>query len=87
MIKHFTGKSTVLTWSDYQFQTNLDEGDLHADGLETGAVMRRRAAFPRGLLGTVWILAEWTPAPTALGVRMRPPVRAALAWKETWLVE
>ena len=28
MVNHLTGKSTLLTWSDYQFQTDLDDGDF-----------------------------------------------------------
>jgi len=28
MMNHLTGKSTVLNWSDYKFQTGLDDGDF-----------------------------------------------------------
>ena len=28
MVNHLTGKSTVLTWTDYQFQTDLEESDF-----------------------------------------------------------
>jgi outer membrane lipoprotein-sorting protein len=28
MVNHLTGKSTVLTWTDYQFQTDLEENDF-----------------------------------------------------------
>ena len=33
MINQVTGKGTVLTWSDYQFQTDLNEGDFTQTGL------------------------------------------------------
>ena len=33
MVNHLTGKSTVLTWTDYQFQTDLDAGDFTQTGL------------------------------------------------------
>ena len=33
MVNHLTGKSTLLTWTDYQFQTDLDEGDFTQTGL------------------------------------------------------
>ena len=33
MVNHVTGKSTVLTWSDYQFGTDLDAGDFTQTGL------------------------------------------------------
>ncbi len=33
MVNHLTGKSTVLTWTDYQFQTDLDDGDFTQTGL------------------------------------------------------
>ncbi len=33
MVNHLTGKSTVLTWNDYQFQTDLDAGDFTQTGL------------------------------------------------------
>ena len=33
MVNHLTGKGTVLTWSDYQFRTDLDEGDFTQTGL------------------------------------------------------
>ncbi len=32
MVNHLTGKSTVLTWSDYQFQTGLEESDFTQTG-------------------------------------------------------
>ena len=28
MVNHLTGKSTVLTWTDYQFQTDLNDSDF-----------------------------------------------------------
>ena len=33
MVNHLTGKSTVLTWSDYQFGTELNERDFSQTGL------------------------------------------------------
>ena len=33
MVNHVTGKNTVLTWSDYQFGTDLDAGDFSQTGL------------------------------------------------------
>lgn len=33
MVNHLTGKSTLLTWTDYQFQTDLDDGDFTQTGL------------------------------------------------------
>ena len=33
MVNHLTGKSTVLTWADYQFQTDLNENDFTQTGL------------------------------------------------------
>ena len=33
MVNHVTGKSTVLTWTDYQFRTDLDERDFTRTGL------------------------------------------------------
>ncbi|MCY3818424.1 MAG: outer membrane lipoprotein-sorting protein [Gammaproteobacteria bacterium] len=33
MVNHLTGKSTVLTWSDYQFGNDLDAGDFSQTGL------------------------------------------------------
>ena len=33
MVNHLTGKSTVMTWADYQFQTDLDERDFTKTGL------------------------------------------------------
>ena len=33
MINHVTGKSTVLTWTDFQFQNNLDDNDFTRTGL------------------------------------------------------
>ena len=33
MVNHLNGKSTVLTWADYQFQTDLDAGDFTQTGL------------------------------------------------------
>ena len=33
MVNHLTGKSTDLTWSDYQFRTDLDDGDFTQTGL------------------------------------------------------
>ena len=34
MVNHLTGKSTVLTWSDYRFGTDLDERDFTKTGLK-----------------------------------------------------
>ena len=34
MVNHLTGKSTVLNWSDYQFQTKLNERDFTRTGLQ-----------------------------------------------------
>ena len=34
MVNHLTGKSTVLTWTEYQFQTDLDAGDFTQTGLK-----------------------------------------------------
>lgn len=34
MVNHLTGKSTVLTWSDYQFRTKLKERDFSKTGLK-----------------------------------------------------
>lgn len=33
MVNHLTGKSTVITWADYQFQTDLDDRDFTKTGL------------------------------------------------------
>ena len=33
MVNHLTGKSTVLTWADYAFGTDLDAGDFTQTGL------------------------------------------------------
>ena len=33
MVNHLTGKSTVLTWADYEFGTDLDAGDFTQTGL------------------------------------------------------
>lgn len=33
MVNHLTGKSTVLTWTDYAFRTGLDEGDFSQTAL------------------------------------------------------
>ena len=33
MVNHVTGKTTVMTWADYQFQTDLDEHDFTKAGL------------------------------------------------------
>ncbi len=33
MVNHLTGKSTVLTWTDYQFQTDLEDGDFSQTAL------------------------------------------------------
>ena len=32
MVNHLTGKSTVLTWTDFQFQTDLDDRDFTQTG-------------------------------------------------------
>ena len=34
MVNHLTGKSTVLTWTDYQFRTKLNERDFTRTGLQ-----------------------------------------------------
>ena len=34
MVNHLTGKSTVLTWADYQFRTKLKERDFSKTGLK-----------------------------------------------------
>ena len=34
MVNHLTGKSTVLTWSDYDFRTKLNERDFSRTGLK-----------------------------------------------------
>ncbi len=34
MENHLTGKSTVLTWADFQFQTDLDDRDFTQTGLK-----------------------------------------------------
>ena len=34
MVNHLTGKSTVLTWTDYQFGTNLDDRDFNQSSLK-----------------------------------------------------
>ena len=34
MVNHLTGKSTVLTWANYQFRTELDERDFSQTGLK-----------------------------------------------------
>ena len=33
MVNHLTGKSTVLTWTDYRFQTGLEDSDFTQTGL------------------------------------------------------
>ena len=33
MVNHLTGKSTVMNWTDFQFQTDLDERDFTQTGL------------------------------------------------------
>ncbi len=33
MVNHLTGKSTVLTWTDYAFRSGLDEGDFSQTAL------------------------------------------------------
>ena len=33
MVNHLTGKSTVITWADYQFQTDLNDRDFTKTGL------------------------------------------------------
>ncbi len=33
MVNHLTGKSTLLSWTDYQFRTDLDDGDFTQTGL------------------------------------------------------
>ena len=33
MVNHLTGKSTVMTWTDYQFQADLDDRDFTKTGL------------------------------------------------------
>lgn len=34
MINHQTGKSTLLTWSDYQFRTGLKDDDFNRNSLK-----------------------------------------------------
>ena len=34
MVNHLTGKSTVLTWADYDFRPKLDERDFSRTGLK-----------------------------------------------------
>ena len=34
MVNHLTGKSTVLTWTDYQFRTKLNDRDFTRTGLQ-----------------------------------------------------
>ena len=34
MVNHLTGKSTVLSWADYQFRTNLKDRDFSKTGLK-----------------------------------------------------
>ena len=34
MVNHLTGKSTVLTWTDYQFRTDLDARDFNQSSLK-----------------------------------------------------
>ena len=34
MVNHLTGKSTVLTWTDFQFGADLDDGDFTRTGLK-----------------------------------------------------
>ena len=34
MVNHLTGKSTVLTWADYQFRTDLEDRDFTRTGLK-----------------------------------------------------
>ena len=34
MVNHQTGKSTLLTWSDYQFRTGLKDGDFNRNSLK-----------------------------------------------------
>lgn len=34
MVNHITGKSTTMTWADYQFQTNLSNRDFTKTGLK-----------------------------------------------------
>ena len=34
MINHQTGKSTLLTWSDYQFRTGLEDSDFNRNSLK-----------------------------------------------------
>ena len=34
MVNHLTGKSTVLTWSDFEFRTDLDDRDFTKTGLK-----------------------------------------------------
>jgi hypothetical protein len=34
MVNHLTGKSTVLTWTDYQFGTDLQDRDFRKTGLK-----------------------------------------------------
>lgn len=34
MVNHLTGKSTVLTWSDFNYRTTLNERDFTRTGLK-----------------------------------------------------
>ena len=34
MVNHLTGKSTVLTWTEYQFRTKLNDRDFTRTGLQ-----------------------------------------------------
>ena len=36
MVNHQTGKSTLLEWQDYRFQTGLTEGDFRSQSLKRG---------------------------------------------------
>ncbi|MDE2757767.1 MAG: outer membrane lipoprotein-sorting protein, partial [Acidobacteriota bacterium] len=33
LVNHITGKSTTLTWTEFQFQNNLNENDFTRTGL------------------------------------------------------
>ena len=45
MVNHLTGKSTVLTWTDFEFQTDLNDRDFTQTGLKRVALMLRPYLF------------------------------------------
>ena len=52
MVNHLTGKSTVLTWADYDFRTKLNERDFSRTGLNLRRTLEVRlgALMPRALV-------------------------------------